>query len=360
MTFEGADAGGGGGQEPAKDHGVLYIGVDLGTSRTSVCASNGIRDTVSSWVGYPKDVVSKKVLKKEVLFGQEALDNRLSVRLFRPLQHGELKGADAGGGEAQENLKAARDLIRHAVELCSPRRDELVYTVIGVPAQASINNKQAIIEAAREVADSVMLCSEPFAVAYSIDRLKDVLVIDIGAGTVDLCRMHGTMPEDADQITLRTAGDFLDEEIAGELRQACPGADFSLNMVKSLKEKFAFVGEAQDPVVVEFPVKGKPTPFDITEPLRRACRRMVPPMVEALHQLIASFDPEFQDRLRNNVLLAGGGSQIRSLDREIENQMKERMGGGRVFRIDDPIYSGANGGLKIAHDMPKEYWQELR
>ena len=34
-----------------------------------------------------------------------------------------------------------------------------------------------------------------------------MLVIDIGAGTTDLCRMHGTMPEDADQETFDVAGD---------------------------------------------------------------------------------------------------------------------------------------------------------
>ncbi|MCK5940448.1 MAG: hypothetical protein KAI24_00655, partial [Planctomycetes bacterium] len=50
-----------------KDHGVLYIGMDLGTSRTSVSASNGVRETVFSMVGYPKDVVAMKLLKKEKL-----------------------------------------------------------------------------------------------------------------------------------------------------------------------------------------------------------------------------------------------------------------------------------------------------
>ena len=44
---------------PKKEHGVLYIGMDLGTSRTSVSASNGVRETVYSVVGYPKDVVAK-------------------------------------------------------------------------------------------------------------------------------------------------------------------------------------------------------------------------------------------------------------------------------------------------------------
>ena len=41
-----------------KADGVLYIGIDLGTSRTSVASSNGLRETVWGYVGYPKDVVS--------------------------------------------------------------------------------------------------------------------------------------------------------------------------------------------------------------------------------------------------------------------------------------------------------------
>jgi len=30
---------------------ILYLGMDLGTSRTSVAASNGVRETVASFVG---------------------------------------------------------------------------------------------------------------------------------------------------------------------------------------------------------------------------------------------------------------------------------------------------------------------
>jgi rod shape-determining protein MreB len=60
-----------------------------------------------------------------------------------------------------------------------------------------------------------MLCSEPFSVAYGLDWLEDVLVIDIGAGTTDLCRMHGTMPEEADQVMFDIAGDAVDAELSG-------------------------------------------------------------------------------------------------------------------------------------------------
>jgi rod shape-determining protein MreB len=339
-----------------QDQGVLYLGIDLGTSRTSVTGSNGVRETVASYVGYPKDVVARKLLQKDVLFGDEALEKRLSLDFYRPLAHGVIKSDN----ESTKNLKAAADLIGEIIRRARPRRDELIYAVIGAPAQASINNKEAILKAAKEHVDSVMLCSEPFSVAYGIDMLDDTLVIDIGAGTTDLCRMHGTMPEDADQITNTFAGDHIDETLAKLIREKHPEAQFSIQMIKAIKEKHSNVADNMPPVVVNFPVKGKPTPFDITDLVRTSCRSIVPPMVDAIGELIGTFDPEFQERLKGRVLLGGGGSQIRGLDAEIERQMYERLGGGKVLRVEESMYGGANGALKIAHDMPAEYWEKLR
>jgi len=342
-----------------KEHGVLYLGIDLGTSRTSVAASNGVRSTIASFVGYPKDVVARKLLKKDVLFGDEAIHNRLSLNFFRPLEHGVLKSSENGASDKEEE-RAARDLIAEIIRLAQPRTDELVYAVIGAPAQASINNKEAIIDAARETVDSVMLCSEPFAVAYGLEWLDDVLVIDIGAGTIDLCRMHGTMPEDTDQITLTTAGDFVDQELSELIRQKHSEAQFTVQMIKRIKERYASVAAEMETVVVDLPVNGKPTPFDITQEVREAARRIIPPIVKGLGELVATFDPEFQGRLKDRVLLAGGGSQIKGLDTAIQEAMHEELGGGKVVRIEEPLYGGANGALKIAHDMPAEFWEKLK
>ncbi|MFT7676671.1 MAG: rod shape-determining protein MreB [Planctomycetota bacterium] len=347
------------GNPPAKDHGVLYLGIDLGTSRTSVSASNGVRETIESFVGYPKDPVARKLLKKDVLFGKEARDKRLSLNLYRPLEHGVLK-FNVDGNEETEELRAAKDLVKEIVRQAKPRTDELVYAVIGVPAQAGINNKDAILQAARESVDSVMLCSEPFSVAYGLDMLEDVLVIDIGAGTVDLCRMHGTMPDEADQITLTTAGDFVDDELAKEISKAYPDAQHTKQMIKRIKESHATVEERTPSIMVELPVAGKPTELDITEAIQTACRRIVPPIVEGLGKLISTFDPEFQEKLKNRVLLAGGGCQIRGLDTAIQEYMIENLGAGKVIRTEEPIYGGANGALKIAHDMPEDYWEKLK
>jgi rod shape-determining protein MreB len=339
-----------------KEHGVLYLGVDLGTSRTSVSASNGVRESVLSYVGYPKDVVSMKLLKKDVLFGEEAVQKRLSLNLYRPLAHGVIRDDEDIDG----NLKAARDLIGEIIRRSKPRKDELIYAVIGAPAQASIKNKEAIVKAAKESVDSVMLCSEPFSVAYGLDMLDDVLVIDIGAGTTDLCRMHGTMPEDADQITNTYAGDHVDDELAKEIKKIAANAQFSKEMIKAIKERYSTVMDNVEKIVVELPVDGKPTSFDITDAMRKACRSIIPPMVEGLGNLIATFDPEFQHRLKNRVLLAGGGSQIKGLDLAIEAEMKKRLGAGHVMRVDEPVYGGSNGALKIAHDMPAEFWEKLK
>ena len=347
-TNEGADV--------QKDHGVLYIGMDLGTSRTSVSASNGVRETVYSTVGYHKDHVASKLLQRDVLFGKEAIEKRMSLRLYRPLEKGVIKGDE----DAAENTKAARDLIGEAIRLAKPRKDELVYCVIGAPAEASMKNREAIIEAAREHVDSVMICSEPFAVAYGLEWLEDVLVCDIGAGTTDLCRMHGTMPEEADQVMFEVAGDAVDAELAKQIEASCPGAQFTIQMVKEIKERYGFVGESTERVMVELPVDGKPTSFDLTESIRVACSVLIAPIVDGIQKLVATFDPEFQQKLKGRVLLAGGGSMVKGLDTAVEKAMHERLGGGKVIRIEEPIYGGSNGALKIAHDMPEDFWEQLK
>ena len=45
---------------------VLYIGIDLGTSQSSIATSTGIQRTVTSVVGWPKDLISYKFLQKQV------------------------------------------------------------------------------------------------------------------------------------------------------------------------------------------------------------------------------------------------------------------------------------------------------
>ena len=206
-----------GGDDRGYTEKAMLLGIDLGTSRSSIVSMNGTRKTVESYVGYARDPVSRKMLKADIIYGRHALDNRLAVDLYRPLEKGVIKGTrddgDSSGDEQQKNLKAAKDLLRYMVDLVHPGRDEVLFGVIGVPSRATGKNKQAILEIAKEVLDSVMIVSEPFTVAYGMERMSDILVIDIGAGTTDLCRMHGTVPTEEDEISYTIAGDAVDQKL---------------------------------------------------------------------------------------------------------------------------------------------------
>lgn len=341
---------------------ALLMGIDLGTSRTSIASIAGARKTIESYVGWAKDPVSRKHLGRDIIFGKAALDNRLSVDLYRPLEHGVIKHTGEGedkNEEYQKNLEAAKELVHHIVQLAEPGRDDVLYGVVGVPAQATVNNKQAILEVCKGVLDSVMIVSEPFSVAYGMERTSDVLVIDIGAGTTDLCRMHGTVPGDDDQVSFNIAGDAIDKKLLELVKKNHPEAQITITMCKRIKEQYGFVSSAQDRIIVKLPVDGKPTDHDITKEVKEACEIIVPPILDGIHKLVSSFDPEFQEKLRNNIILAGGGGTLDGLNKRIEDGL-DRVGGGSVTVVEEPLYAGANGALQLAADMPAEYWQQLK
>ncbi|HEX4796315.1 MAG TPA: MamK family actin-like protein [Humisphaera sp.] len=341
---------------------AMLLGIDLGTSRSSVVSYNGTRKTVETYVGYPKDAVSRKMLKADIIYGRAALDNRLALDLYRPLEKGVIKGSEDANNDPErrdKNLQAAKALLRYLVDLASPGRDDMVYAVVGVPSRATQKNKQAILEIAREVLDSVMIVSEPFTVAYGMEKMSDILVIDIGAGTTDLCRMHGTVPGDEDEVSYTIAGDAIDQRLYELIMQKYPRAQVTVNMCKTMKEQYGFVSDNKDRVIVTFPEDGKPSPHDVTDQVKQACEILVQPCVEGIQKLVSSFNPEFQHRLRDNVLLSGGGGLMKGLNTRIEEAMKE-YGGARVTIVDEPLYAGANGALQLALDMPAEYWQSLK
>ena len=105
-------------------------------------------------------------------------------------------------------------------------------------------------------------------------------------------------------------------------------------------------------------MKGKPTQLDITDELRAACEALVPPLGETMVDLISKVDPEYQEKVRNNVVLAGGSSGIAGLDKALQESLKE-IGGGHVAVVKDPIFAGSDGGLSIAQDLAESDWEKL-
>tara|TARA_B110000444_G_scaffold259555_1_gene303675 strand:- start:14835 stop:15860 length:1026 start_codon:yes stop_codon:yes gene_type:complete len=332
---------------------VLYIGIDLGTFRSVMVSSDSHEEEELTVIGTPKDLIAKNFLKRDVLFGEEALKNRLALNLFRPLEHGVIK-------DTPEDRDFIAHFITHLINLSDPEEYDRVVAVIGAPAEASYVDKTAIFDAAAGTVNAAMIISEPFAVAYALDMIEHTLVIDIGAGTTDLCRVYGTIPTPDDQMHTEYAGDYIDRKLIQEIQSKYSGAQITKDMARRWKENNSFVGTStpDEPIMVDFSIEGKAMTLDITDCMQKACEDIVDPIVENVKLLIAGSNPEYHDQFRRNMILAGGGSGIKGLGAMIERRLSD-LGNVSVHVVDDPVRLGAMGGLRLAMEVPEEMWKNL-
>src|SRR4051794_12730304 len=139
---------------------VLHVGIDLGTSRSSISASNGERFVVDSFVAWPADMVARKVLKRDVLIGHEAVANRTMLDLHRPPELGLLKEG------SEKDVESLRELLKPRRRLAGGSATGKVHTsnvraVVGAPAAALRRNKQSLRNSMKGIVDSLMIVSEP-------------------------------------------------------------------------------------------------------------------------------------------------------------------------------------------------------
>jgi len=334
----------------------LSVGVDLGTSQSAISTSTEARHVVDSYVGWPLDMVARKVIKKKVLIGLDALENRTMLDLHRPLQQGLIKEG------SEKDIAAVKEILGHLIGLAKKdleEKDKKTRAVVGVPAETLRVNKQQLRQVMKGMVDSLIIVSEPFAVAYGIDALLHSMIIDVGAGTTDFCVMKGRYPTEEDQRTLTKAGDSVDELLAKLISERHPEVQFSIHMVRTWKEQYGFIGDpGENKVVVSAPVHGKTQQVDITEAMRAACESLVAPFTETMLDLLAGVEPEYQERVRQNVRLSGRGAGISGLAEELQKALEE-LGGGKVEVVEDPVFAGCNGSLAIALDADESDWEKL-
>lgn len=341
------------------------VGIDLGTMNTAVAGSNGVRQTTRSEVGVPKDQLVHRLLKKDYFFGSEIDAHRNSLLVQRPFELGRLKYAQFSSEDGPDvvaaSLEAAYCLLAHAIAFLGLPQTARVGCVLGVPAQASLAHRQEILAIARRCTPKVVLVPEPFAVAFNLECLtKSALIVDIGAGTIDFCNFYGAFPTAADQLTIGFGGDHVDRSFRARVLAAYPQAQLSLSTARRIKEKCGFVGPADQPVHVRLPVReGLPQTFDVTEPLHQACTEMAEHTVKGIVQMLGQIDSESVTGVLENVVLSGGGSQLRGLDNYIESAL-EGHGYVNVSRMPDIAYAGAQGALQLGRELSPSMWDALQ
>jgi len=330
----------------------LLLGIDFGTSRTAVMSNRGYKQITRSIVGYPKDIIGIKFLGKAQVFGDEALKNRSALTLYHPLEDGVVREA------SEKDYNAALELLKHVVNEAKQGEDIPVSGIIGVPSRASIMNKELLLQMAREVMSVAMVVSEPFMVAYHLNKLNNCIVVDIGAGTVDICGVKGSIPGSKDQITIIKGGDYIDERLESTIQQKFYDVQITRNLVRTIKEQHAFVGPPPQPLKITLRSDGRPGEYDITKEMRSVCESIVPDIVENIISIMKGYDPENQQEVLQNIILAGGGSNIKGLDKMVAERLAD-YGEIKVTCVTDPDYAGCSGALKLAQDLPPEHWDKI-
>ena len=344
----------------------IYVGMDLGSHKTAVMTSEGRRVFLPTVIGRPKDELSRRLMKLDAVFGNAAIEGHHSLDLIRPLSHGRLKFHAPGAGDPKgvpdeaTQRESLRLIVQHALSLVGVTTDVNAAVVIGVPALACSESKELILEIAGRTCGCVMVVSEPFAVAYGMDQLSGAVVVDIGAGTTDICAMTGVYPRPEHQVTLSIGGDAIDDIFTNLVLSQHPNAIVNRNMLCNLKERFGSVAENPPQADLTAVVDGRPQKLNLTRQLQEACQSFVEPVFNGLKQCLSGWDSEMQGRLMRNVILAGGDSRMQGLDIALERLLREYYSdSARVNRIHDSMFAGAAGSLKLAMEFRADQWNTI-
>ncbi len=329
----------------------LYIGIDLGTFQSTISASNGTNESVLTVVGKPKDPIARNFLKRDTLFGAEALKNKLACNLYYPLAAGVAQ-------DDENNLAAAKSFVTHLVEAVDPEEFDEVFGVICSPSHISFVDKSNLVSILRGQVNAIMVVSEPFAVAFGLDEIGGSIVVDIGAGTTDVARIYGTFPSEEDQVTISEAGDWIDNRLMELVAKKFTGAQLTKDMVRQWKEAGSYVGGDEKEQMVELSVDGKKQVVDVGDLIQIACEELIPHIVRTVKGIVAGADPEYQSLLRNNIILSGGGSLIDGLADRVADELAD-IGDVRVWCADDPMIRVADGALKLSMVMPDDQYTAI-
>jgi rod shape-determining protein MreB len=347
---------------------VILAGLDLGTNKSCIIA--GAPDTTDiavgkvlpSTVGYVKPGIINGIIpgNADVLFGDEALRCALHVDLVAPLQHGVIRDG-----------RAARDLLRHLRNLVDPTIQSEVRAVVGVPANADPEAREQIRRAVVGAFERVLLIPEPFLAAIGVredsrlgqtqyfDPVSNSLIVDIGAGTTDLCLVRGYFPIAEDQTSFNFAGDAVDALLHSAISQLYPESNLDPLSVRQIKEAHAYCGAIRKPIDVKIVLGGKSRTLELGEVIGHACNQLLDRVFESAKRLIARVPNHSTVQLLQNIIITGGGSQIRGIDTELQARLVADGYEAPKVRLAGPDYQRycAIGALKAARAARENQWQ---
>ena len=305
------------------------IGIDLGTATTLVYVKGeGVVLCEPSVVAIQKETGHVRAVGEEAkrMLGRTPGN----IVAIRPMKDGVISDFEITEAMLRYFIKKVhrrRVLVRPAM-------------IIAIPSGITEVEKRAVKDSAeRAGARSVDLIEEPKAAAVGvglpIEEPAGNMIIDIGGGTTELAVI--SLGGIVNSMSIRVAGDEMDEAIIEYMRKG-----YNLMIGERTAEEIKIrIGSAY-PLEEELSmdvrgrdlISGLPKTVTITSiEIREALQEPIRAIVEASKATLERTPPELSaDLIDRGIVMAGGGSLLRGLDKLIAEET-----GLPVHIADDPL-----------------------
>ena len=255
------------------------------------------------------------------------------------------------------DFEVTQQMIKYFIDKINKESFSLIprpRVLIGIPSGITEVEKKAVIDAATNAGSrETYLIDEPMAAAIGarlpVTEPAGNMVVDIGGGTseiavislggVVICR------------SLRVAGDEMNEDIIRYCRD-----EFNLLVGEKTAEDVKIAIGSAHPLKepLSFPIRGRDLvsglPKEIIindEQVREAISRSIRIIVNNIKTVIEETPPELlSDIMNRGIILAGGGSLIRGMDKLIANQTEIP-----VRLMEDPLTAVVRGTGIVLEDL---------
>jgi rod shape-determining protein MreB len=310
------------------------LAIDLGTATTLVFVKGkGIV------LCEPSVVALQRGSSRVLAVGDEAKRmigrTPANISAIRPLKDGVIA-----------DFEVTEAMLRYFIKKAQPRKINKPLVVVAIPSGITEVEKRAVRDSAlRAGARDVFLVEEPKAAAIGvglpIHEPGGNMIIDVGGGTTEMAviSLDGVVVS----RSIRIAGDEMDHAIIDHLRKA-----YNLMIGERTAEEIKIrIGSAyplDEELTMEVRgrdlVTGLPKMVTVTsEEIREALAEPTRAIIESARLTLEKTPPELSsDLIDRGIVLAGGGSLLRGIDKLIAEET-----GLPVHIADNPVTAVALG-----------------
>src|SRR5690625_2356328 len=288
-------------------------------------------------------VVAKNIENGEIEAVGNAARNMIgrtpgNISVIRPMKDGVIADYDTTAVMMKYYIKKA--LRKRSFFASKPN------VIICVPSGITMVEERAVIDATKQAgAKEAYPIAEPFAAAIGaglpVWEPTGSMIVDIGGGTTEVAVI--SLGGIVTSRSIRTAGDDLDEDITQYIRKHY-NLMIGERSAESIKMDIGCAGEIHENEEMEIRgrdlLTGLPKTITITaQEIASSLIDSVNTIIEAVKNTLEKTPPELAaDIMDRGIVLSGGGSLLKNLDKVISDETKIP-----VFTTDDPLDSVAVG-----------------